>query len=188
MIKTIFGAGLMIRIIVTGVSGSMGSRIIKMINGMEGLRIVAAVEREDRTLAGRDAGEYLNIGNIGVLISDDLAGCIFRGDVVIDFTDKETSLQHLKTASENGVAIILGTTGFMIDEMDTVRTCSARTRCVLVPDASPVIYSGHEKGAERIFRSFIRDTFAREAIAAAKWIVTQKKNGLYDMQDVLGLK
>jgi 4-hydroxy-tetrahydrodipicolinate reductase len=40
---------------------------------------------------------------------------------------------------------------------------------------------------ELIYRSFIRDTFAREAIAAAKWIVKQK-NGLYDMQDVLGLK
>jgi 4-hydroxy-tetrahydrodipicolinate reductase len=178
----------MTRIIVTGVSGSMGSRIIKMIHGMEGLRIVAVVEHEDRTLTGRDAGEYLNIGNIGVLISDQLAGCILRGDVIIDFTDRETSLQHLKTASENGVAIIMGTTGFMIDEMEMVRTYSARTRCVLVPDVSPVIYSGHEKGAERIFRSFIRDTFAREAIAAAKWIVNRKKNGLYDMQDVLGLK
>ena len=178
----------MTRIIVTGVSGSMGSRIIKMIHGMEGLRIVAAVEHEDRTLTGRDAGEYLNIGNIDVLISDQLAGCILRGDLIIDFTDRETSLQHLKTASENGVAIIMGTTGFMIDEMEMVRTYSSRTRCVLVPDVSPVIYSGHEKGAERIFRSFIRDTFAREAIAAAKWIVNRKKNGLYDMQDVLGLK
>ncbi len=175
-------------IIVTGVSGSMGSRIIRMIHGMEGLRIVAAVEYEDRTLTGRDAGEYLNIGNIGVLISDQLAKCILRGTVVIDFTDRETSLQHLKTASEHGVAIIMGTTGFMIDEMEMVRKHAARTRCVLVPDVSPVIYSGYEKGAEKIFRSFIRDTFAREAIAAAKWIANQKKNGLYDMQDVLGLK
>jgi 4-hydroxy-tetrahydrodipicolinate reductase len=177
-----------INIIVTGVSGPMGGRIIKMIHGMEGMRVVAAVEHEDRTLNGRDAGEYLNIGNIGVLISSQLTGCIILGDVVIDFTDRETSLQHLKTASDNGVAIIMGTTGFMIDEMERVRTFSAQTRCVLVPDVNPVIYSGHEKGIERIFRSFIRDTFAREAIAAAKWIVTQKKNGLYDMQDVLGLK
>ncbi len=175
-------------IIVTGVSGSMGSRIIRMIHGMEGLRIVAAVEHDDRTIIGRDAGEYLNIGNIGVLISDQLAKCILQGDVVIDFTDRETSLHHLKTASEHGVAIIMGTTGFMIDEMEMVRTHAARTRCVLVPDVSPVIYSGHEKGTEKIFRSFIRDTFAREAIAAAKWVVNQKKNGLYDMQDVLGLK
>jgi 4-hydroxy-tetrahydrodipicolinate reductase len=178
----------MIKIIVTGASGSMGGRIIKMVHGMEGMRIVGVVEHEDRTLTGRDAGAYLNIGNLGVPISDNLAGCVLRGDVVIDFTDKETSLQHLKTASENGVAIIMGTTGFMIDEMDIVRTLSSRTRCVLVPDVSPLIYEGHEKSAEKIFRSFIRDTFAREAIAAAKWIVKQKKNGLYDMQDVLGLK
>jgi 4-hydroxy-tetrahydrodipicolinate reductase len=178
----------MTRIIVTGVSGSMGSRIIKLLHGMEGMRLVAAVEHEDRSLNGQDAGAYLNIGNIGVSISDHLADCILRGDVVIDFTDRETSLRHLKTASDNGVAIIMGTTGFMIDEMEWVRRYSARTRCVLVPDVSPVIYGGHEKGTERIFRSFIRDAFAREAIAAAKWIVNQQKNGLYDMQDVLGLK
>lgn len=178
----------MIKVIVTGVSGSMGSRIIKMIRDMEGMQVVAAVEHEDLTITGRDAGEYLQIGNLGVPIYDQLTACVHLGDVIVDFTDKETSLQHLKTASENGVAIVMGTMGFMIDEMERVRMSAARTRCVLVPDVSPVIYGRHEKGAQRIFRSFIRDTFAREAIAAAKWIVNQKKNGLYDMQDVLGLK
>ncbi len=178
----------MIKIIVTGVSGSMGSRIIKMIRDMEGMQVVAAVEHENLALTGRDAGEYLQIGSMGVPISDQLAACVHRGDVIIDFTDKETSLRHLKTASDRGIAIIMGTTGFMIDEMERVRMYASRTKCVLVPDVSPVIYGRHEKGAQGIFRSFIRDTFAREAIAAAKWIVNQKKNGLYDMQDVLGLK
>ncbi|PKN89180.1 MAG: 4-hydroxy-tetrahydrodipicolinate reductase, partial [Deltaproteobacteria bacterium HGW-Deltaproteobacteria-1] len=32
-----------------------------------------------------------------------------------------------------------------------------------------------------------RDNFAKGAIRAAKWIVHQE-NGLYDMQDVLGLR
>ncbi|MDD5169305.1 MAG: 4-hydroxy-tetrahydrodipicolinate reductase [Syntrophales bacterium] len=40
---------------------------------------------------------------------------------------------------------------------------------------------------EFIHRAHSRDNFARGAIRAAKWVVNQK-NGIYDMQDVLGLK
>ena len=178
----------MIKVIVTGVSGQMGRQIVKLVRRMEGLRVVAAVERDDRTIVGRDAGDFLNIGSIGAPIVGSLSGCVLRGDVIVDFTDKESSIQHLKTAAENGVAIVMGTTGFMLDEMETVRRYASRTRCVLVPDVSPVIYDRLGQGAEKIFRAFIRDSFAREAVAAAKWIVGCRKNGLYDMQDVLGLK
>jgi dihydrodipicolinate reductase len=83
--------------------------------------------------------------------------------------------------------MVMGTMGFMLDEMDRIRNLAKRTRCVLVPNVSPALFSEMGAGVELIYRSFIRDTFAREAIAAAKWIVKQK-NGLYDMQDVLGLK
>jgi 4-hydroxy-tetrahydrodipicolinate reductase len=40
---------------------------------------------------------------------------------------------------------------------------------------------------EVIHRAHNRDNFARGAVRAAQWIVGQP-NGLYDMQDVLGLK
>jgi len=40
---------------------------------------------------------------------------------------------------------------------------------------------------ELIHRASSRETFARGALRAAKWAVTQKP-GLYDMQDVLGLR
>jgi 4-hydroxy-tetrahydrodipicolinate reductase len=36
-------------------------------------------------------------------------------------------------------------------------------------------------------RAHSRDTFARGALRAARWLIG-KPNGLYDMQDVLGLK
>jgi 4-hydroxy-tetrahydrodipicolinate reductase len=40
---------------------------------------------------------------------------------------------------------------------------------------------------EFIHRAHSRDNFARGAIRAAKWIV-ERENGIYDMQDVLGLR
>jgi 4-hydroxy-tetrahydrodipicolinate reductase len=50
-----------------------------------------------------------------------------------------------------------------------------------------VIFGGMGERLEFIHRAQSRDNFARGAIRAALWIVG-RENGLYDMQDVLGLK
>jgi 4-hydroxy-tetrahydrodipicolinate reductase len=50
-----------------------------------------------------------------------------------------------------------------------------------------VMFGGIGERLELIHRAHNRDNFARGAVRAALWIVKQPK-GLYDMQDVLGLK
>jgi 4-hydroxy-tetrahydrodipicolinate reductase len=50
-----------------------------------------------------------------------------------------------------------------------------------------VLFGGMGERLEIIHRAHSRDNFARGAVRAAQWIVTRPP-GLYDMQDVLGLK
>ena len=50
-----------------------------------------------------------------------------------------------------------------------------------------VIFGGMGERVEVTHRAHSRDNFARGAVRAAGWVVKQKP-GLYDMQDVLGLK
>ena len=50
-----------------------------------------------------------------------------------------------------------------------------------------VIFGGLGERLEVTHRAHSRDNFARGAVRAARWVVKQKP-GLYDMQDVLGLK
>jgi len=50
-----------------------------------------------------------------------------------------------------------------------------------------VIFGGLGERLEVIHRAHSRDNFARGAVRAAQWVVKQRP-GLYDMQDVLGLK
>ena len=50
-----------------------------------------------------------------------------------------------------------------------------------------VLFGGMGETFEILHRAQSRETFARGAIRAAQWLVEQKP-GLYDMQDVLGLK
>jgi len=51
-----------------------------------------------------------------------------------------------------------------------------------------VYFAGLGERIEITHRASSRETFARGALRAAKWIVKQEKNGIYDMLDVLGLK
>jgi 4-hydroxy-tetrahydrodipicolinate reductase len=50
-----------------------------------------------------------------------------------------------------------------------------------------VLFGGIGERLEIIHRAHSRDNFARGAVRAALWLVNQP-NGLYDMQDVLGLR
>ena len=50
-----------------------------------------------------------------------------------------------------------------------------------------VIFAGAGERVELTHKASSRDTFANGALRAAAWVVAQKP-GLYDMQDVLGLK
>ena len=50
-----------------------------------------------------------------------------------------------------------------------------------------VIFANNGERLELTHKASSRDTFANGALRAAAWVITQKP-GLYDMQDVLGLK
>jgi 4-hydroxy-tetrahydrodipicolinate reductase len=50
-----------------------------------------------------------------------------------------------------------------------------------------VMFGGIGERLELVHRAHNRDNFARGAVRAAAWIIGQKP-GLYDMQDVLGLR
>ncbi len=267
----------MIKAIVTGAGGRMGGRIASLIAETGGIELAGAVEQKGHPRVGRDIGEGLGLGPIGVIIGDDLAGCIERGDVVIDFTSRDASAAHLRIAAAKGKAIVIGSTGFTTDETDKIREMAGAVRCVLSPnmsvgvnvllkvlaDVAPILgeeydveiveahhkrkkdapsgtavkiaeviarglgrdldrvgvysrrgmigertreeigiqtvragdivgdhtvmFAGMGERLEFIHRAHSRDNFARGAIRAAIWLVGQK-NGIYDMQDVLGLR
>jgi 4-hydroxy-tetrahydrodipicolinate reductase len=267
----------MIRAIVTGAGGRMGSRIVSLIAETDGIALAGAVERRGHPWLGRDAGEGIGLGRTGILIGDDLAGCIEEGDVVIDFTAHDISAGHLEIAARSGKAIVIGSTGFTSEETFRARELAGSIPCVIAPNMSvgvnllfkiladvagilgadydveiveahhrlkkdapsgtalrmaqiiseslgrdldkvgvysrrgmigertgqeigiqtlragdivgehTVMFGGMGERLEFTHRAHSRDNFARGAIRAALWVVG-RPNGLYDMQDVLGLR
>lgn len=267
----------MVKAIVTGSGGRMGGRIISLIQATDGIEVAGAVEQPGHPSLGKDAGENLGIGRTGVDVEADLRMCLAKGDVVIDFTSHEASLRHLEIAVEMKRAIVIGSTGFTVQELKIVGDLSRHAPCVLSPNMSVgvnvmfkvlsmvagilgddydveimeahhhlkkdapsgtamkmaevvaeslgrdlekvgifarkgligertrdeigiqtlragdivgdhmVMFCGIGERLEFTHRAHSRDNFAKGAIRAAKWLVGQK-NGLYDMQDVLGLR
>lgn len=95
----------MIKVVVTGIAGRMASHIAEIVRHTKGMQLDGATEAPGSFAVGTTLPE-------GHQIVDDLAKCIERADVVIDFTSPDASLIHAKLAAENQTAIVVGTTGF----------------------------------------------------------------------------
>ncbi len=104
------------RIAVMGAAGRMGKALIEAVQQTPGADLTAAVHRPDSTLLGVDAGELVALGRIGVPLTGDLAKVVDEFDVLIDFTHPTVTLKNLAFCRKAGKAMIIGTTGFSVEE------------------------------------------------------------------------
>lgn len=104
------------RIAVMGAAGRMGKTLIEAVQQAEGARLSAAVDRPDSSLVGADVGELVALGKIGVQLSGDLSSVLDDFDVLIDFTHPTVTLKNLEICRKAGKAMIIGTTGFSVEE------------------------------------------------------------------------
>ena len=123
-----------IRAIVIGAGGKMGSRIIHIIHETPSVSLYRAVERPDHPSIGKDIGEVIGLGKMGIPLEADLKKA--GGDVIIIFTNPKTSLESLEFARDTGSAIVIGTTGLSPEQMGRVRDLSKSVRCVFSPNMS----------------------------------------------------
>jgi len=97
------------KIAVVGAAGRMGQTIVRLA-AAEGLSIVGAVDSPQSKHLGRDVGEVVGAGNIGVAIGNDIAAGLLGADVVIDFSTPEALSRVLSAARRQKVAVVSGTT------------------------------------------------------------------------------
>ena len=113
----------MIKVAVTGAAGRMGSGIIRKITEQDDMEVVAAIEIPNTPLAGKDAGIQAGIGELGVEITDsnDLEETLkaTKPDVLVDFTIAPAAVETVKTATSCGVGVVVGTTGFTDEQMES---------------------------------------------------------------------
>lgn len=121
----------MIRVAVTGALGRMGSLVVQEIARAADMQLVAGL---DAVGAGRPL-----LGDLVVSDALELRGMISstEPDVLIDFTVAPAAVENVCTASEMGVDLVVGTTGFSKDQLSRMRSAiEGRVAAVISPNFS----------------------------------------------------
>ena len=126
----------MIKIIIDGACGRMGKMIINGVSQAEDMQLVGAIEMPNHPQLGQDAGEIAGVGNLGVVVSSDLPAIIDNGDVIIEFTSPDATLEHLQNVVDADKAMVIATTGYADAEMRKLRELASKIRCVMSPNFS----------------------------------------------------
>jgi 4-hydroxy-tetrahydrodipicolinate reductase len=119
----------MLRLIVTGMAGKMGSAIMKLAQADPEITVVGCTEVAGHPLVDSSASVA------ACRVVDDLWHIIGACDVVIDFTGPEASLNNFKVAKEHGKGIVIGTTGLNDKALKEMRS-TAGARAVISPNMS----------------------------------------------------
>ncbi len=119
----------MIRAVVAGAGGRMGSRILAALREEKDFAVTGAFERAGSEHVGRDAD--------GIAIMAGIEDALGKGaDVVIDFTAPSASLQHASVCAGRGIALVIGTTGFAAEQKNDLRAAARRIPLLLAPNMS----------------------------------------------------
>jgi len=118
-----------IRAVVAGAAGRMGSRVLAMLREEKDFAVTGAFERSGTEYVGRDAG--------GIRIASGIEPALENGaDVVIDFTAPSATMQHAPVCAARGVALVVGTTGLSAEQKTELRSLARRIPLLLAPNMS----------------------------------------------------
>ncbi len=126
----------MVRAIVSGAAGRMGGRIIHMLEAAQGITLAGALERPGHPAVGKDVGEVVGLPRKGLAVGGSLSEVLPLGDVLIEFTHPEATLEHLKVMTAAGKAMVVGTTGLSPQQVTELKRLAEKTRVVFAPNMS----------------------------------------------------
>lgn len=110
-----------IALLINGVCGRMGHRVVHLATEDERFRIVAALESDQHTKFGSDLGEVMGREELaGVAITAEWPAAE-RVDVVIDFSSPEGTAQMLSICRRDNIPMVVATTGHSVAQLKTLK-------------------------------------------------------------------
>lgn len=101
----------MIKILLNGANGKMGSEVIQAVKNVENCKIVCGFDKEENTKNGFPV--YKTIEDIKENV-----------DVIVDFSVPVATFEILKYAKKNKTPIVIATTGFNEEQLKEIRKTS----------------------------------------------------------------
>ncbi len=111
----------MINIAVCGANGKMGQEVVKAVQNAEGMTLVARIDINNGQFATiKDAKDSVNI------------------DILVDFTQPQSIYENALYCLNNGINIVIGTTGLDDSQIKELKNLSESTKtgCFIAPNFS----------------------------------------------------
>jgi 4-hydroxy-tetrahydrodipicolinate reductase len=113
----------------------MGKMLVEAIANAPDAALTGALDVAGSPALGQDAAAFLGQPS-GVAIEADLARALAGARCLIDFTRPEGTLKHLEYCAANGIAMVIGTTGFDDAGKAAIRAAAEKTAIVFAPNMS----------------------------------------------------
>jgi len=125
----------MLKVVIAGATGRMGQALLEGIFADGELQLHGAIDRADSPRIGHDAGEQF--GRVtGVKITADVVSALAGADVLVDFTRPEASMEYIAICERTGVKLVLGTTGFSVEQKQQISAAAQKVAIVFAPNMS----------------------------------------------------
>ncbi|HNQ32231.1 MAG TPA: 4-hydroxy-tetrahydrodipicolinate reductase [Methanoculleus sp.] len=134
----------MIKVAVSGALGRMGANIGRLVNEAPDLTLVGGIDVREGTLFET---EVVPAAKIDEFLKEK------RPDVLVDFTVAAAAVENVRAAARNGVALVVGTTGFSPEQREVIRGA--------VEGNVPAVISSNFSVGVNIFWKLVREA-ARE--------------------------
>jgi len=130
------GSAPLIRAVVIGVTGRMGSSLLRAAPAFAQLLITGAIASPASLALGRDAGEVAGVASTGLIVGSDLPRALEQADVALDFSNAAATRDNLRACQEARKPLLLGTTGFGADLDEALHLASRDIPLLIAPNTS----------------------------------------------------
>jgi 4-hydroxy-tetrahydrodipicolinate reductase len=123
------------RVCIAGASGRMGQMLVDAVRASGDCVLTGALDVPASPAIGLDAGAFGGQAT-GVAITADLVVGLSGSQVLIDFTRPEGTLAHLRACVQQGVNVVIGTTGFTDEQKAQIAEASKSIAIMMAPNMS----------------------------------------------------
>jgi len=118
----------MLKFILCGAAGRMGREIISVAHKDNDIKIFAGVEEKSSSFVSKKIED--------VLIFDDILKVIEQADCVVEFTNRNSTMENLRKSAKFKKPYCVGTTGFSEQEINEIKKFSKAFPIFLSPNMS----------------------------------------------------
>ena len=145
----------MIRLIVIGACGRMGTTVLRLAACDPAFVVTHILEAKDHPLVGSRM-DVPGLRGLTFPLEHDLANCIDDSDVIVDFSEAKATINHFRIAVDKAKAIVIGTTGMSREEIEEMGKTNG-AKAVVSPNMSigvNLLFNLAEKAAHVLGRDY----------------------------------